>query len=429
MNESLYQNENRRQTLDLSSVVGNLLRRALQDDDLQTCLEQACVELVACGVPVGRAHIALNTLHPLFRAVSYTWYREQPTTERYYPHAPAPGNWVASPFYFMIEHGLTELRRHLSGNEQLLDFTVLEEIAAEGFTDYRAYAHPFGHFDGTTKNPEGLAGSWATSTPGGFTQTRLNALREVEIALAVASKIHMESTRTKNILNTYLGADAGRQVSKGRIQRGDVESVNAVIWYSDMRGSTDRAARLSGKEFLDDINDYFSCTAGAVMENGGEVLRFIGDAVLAIFPARNIEEESEAFFRIVRALKDANRKLANTNIERLNAGKDELAYGVAVHFGEVLYGNIGAPARLEFSVVGEAANEVARLEGMTKKLGFATLLSESVARRVDLPTIDLGQHEIAGSDAMLQVYGVEDRSLDAKSAVTTAENLPDIKSI
>ena len=110
---SLPVKEDRRQSLDLSSVVGNLLRRALQDGDLQTCLEQACVELVACGVPVGRAHIALNTLHPLFRAVSYTWYREQPTAERFYPHTPVSGTWADSPFYFMIENGLTELRRHL----------------------------------------------------------------------------------------------------------------------------------------------------------------------------------------------------------------------------------------------------------------------------------------------------------------------------
>ena len=129
----------------------------------------------------------------------------------------------------------------------------------------------------------------------------------------------------------------------------------------------------------------------------------------------SIEEESEAFFRVVRALKEASNKLMQTNLQRTNAGKDELAYGVAVHFGEVLYGNIGAPARLEFSVVGEAANEVARLEGMTKQLGFATLLSESVARRVVLPTVDLGRHEIAGSDTMLRVYGVNDQAVAATS--------------
>ncbi len=399
-------NESARQTLDPSSVVGNLLRRALQNVDLQTCLEQACVELVACGVPVGRAHIALNTLHPLFRAVSYTWYREQPTSETYYPHAPDLGNWVESPFYFMIENGLTELRRHLTGDEQMHDFGILKDVAAEGFTDYRAFTQPFNDIAKMRDDPEGLAGSWATSTPGGFTETRLNVLREVEVALAVASKIHMEATRTNNILNTYLGADAGGQIRKGRIKRGDVESVNAVIWYSDMRGSTERASRVSGREFLDDINDYFSCTAGAVIEQGGEVLRFIGDAVLAIFPARNDTEESEAFCQVVRALKAASNKLQETNLERVKAGKDELSYGVAVHFGEVLFGNIGAPSRLEFSVVGRAANEVARLEGMTKQLGVSTLLSEAVAKRADLPAVDLGEHPIAGSDTVLRVYGV-----------------------
>lgn len=395
-----------RQTLDLSTVVGNLLRRALQNVELQTCLEQVCVELVACGVPVSRAHVTLNTLHPLFRAVSYTWHREQSANERYYPHSPDTAGWMSSPFYFMINHGLSELRRHLSGDEKMLDFAVLEELAADGFTDYRAFAHAFKETEDLHGQPEGMVGSWSTAAPGGFTQTRLDALREVELALAVVSKIHMESARTANILNTYLGADAGRQVAKGRITRGDVESVKAVIWYSDMRGSTERASRLSGQEFLADINDYFSCTAGAVMEQGGEVLRFIGDAVLAIFPARTDSEESAAFEQVVRALKEAAKKLEQTNRERVSDGKDELSYGVAVHFGEVLFGNIGAPARLEFSVVGEAANEVARLEAMTKQLGVTTLLSETVANRTDLPVIDLGQHNIAGSNTVLRVFGV-----------------------
>jgi adenylate cyclase len=399
------------QSVDVSTIIGNLLRRSLVEPDLNRLFDAACNEMAAAGLGISRAHITVSTLHPLFKALSHTWVYAESTETRYYAHAPDADGWVRSPFYFMISHGVLEMRRHLAGPEALLDMPVLEEFAQAGYTDYRGYLHAFESIEDIDDSPEGLAGSWCTSLPGGFTSARLAALREVELASAVVCKLQMKSQMTDNILHTYLGADAGRQVLSGRIKRGDVESVNAVIWYSDMRGSTELASKVDGREFLNDINDYFSCTAGAVLESGGEVLRFIGDAVLAIFPVRDDQDEHLAMSQATRALALASAKMKSVNRERVAVGKDELSYGVALHYGEVLFGNIGAPERLEFSVVGEAANEVARIEEMTKHLGHSVLLSGAVANRVDVSTADLGEQPVRGSGRSLRVYGVSDDSL------------------
>ncbi len=404
------------QSVDVSTIVGNLLRRSLVEPDLNRLFHIACNEMAASGLGISRAHISVSTLHPLFKALSHTWVHSESTETRYYAHAPDADTWLSSPFYFMISHGVLEMRRHLAGPEALLDMPVLEEFAQAGYTDYRGYVHAFESIDDLTDvedSPEGLAGSWCSSLPGGFTSARLAALREVELALAVVCKLQMKSQMTDNILHTYLGADAGRQVLSGRIRRGDVESVNAVIWYSDMRGSTELASKVDGREFLNDINDYFSCTAGAVLESGGEVLRFIGDAVLAIFPVRDEQDERTAMNNATCALALASAKMKSVNRERVAQGKDALSYGVALHYGEVLFGNIGAPDRLEFSVVGEAANEVARIEEMTKHLGHSVLLSGAVANRVDVSTADLGEQPVRGSGRSLRVFGVSDESLAA----------------
>lgn len=399
------------QNVDVSAIVGNLLRRSLIETDLTRLFETTCNEMVAAGLGISRAHVSVSTLHPLFKALSHTWYRSGTTETRYYEHAPHAQGWLQSPFFFMISHGVYEMRRHLSGPEVMLDMPVLEDLAEQGYTDYRGYVKAFESIDEAEESPEGLAGSWCTREPGGFTPLRLRALREVELALAVVCKLQMQSQMTDNILQTYLGADAGRQVLSGRITRGDVESVDAVIWYSDMRGSTELAAKVDGREFLGDINDYFSCTAGAVLECGGEVLRFIGDAVLAIFPIREKHDEPQALRNATAALAAASFKMQAVNAERAAHGKDGLKYGVALHYGEVLYGNIGAPDRLEFSVVGEAANEVARLEEMTKHLGHSILLSAAVADRVDLRTADLGEQPVRGSGRSMRVFGVCDEDL------------------
>jgi len=394
------------QSLDISWIIKNLLENSLAGMDLQQQFETTCTQLHAAGVGLSRAHMSVNTLHPQFRAMSHTWYLSEEMRTQYYDYSYDSDDWRQSPLYHMINNRVVEIRRHLTGPEAMLDFPVLKTFAAQGFTDYRGYMAGFMAFDSMPENPEGLAGSWCTSVPNGFTRLRLGALREVELALAVVCKMHMKQQMTDNILKTYLGSDAGQQVRSGRIRRGDVESVDAVIWYSDMRGSTELAAKLTGREFLASINDYFSCTADAILEHGGEVLRFIGDAVLAIFPVRSLEQTEAAFSNAQSALIAARENMNKVNQERVDNGHESLQFGLALHYGEVLFGNIGSAERLEFSVVGTAANEVARIEEMTKHLGYTTLVSEQAAKHLSLRLEDLGEQLVRGSETSLRVFGV-----------------------
>lgn len=218
-------------------------------------------------------------------------------------------------------------------------------------------------------------------------------------------KVQIREQITRNILATYLGSDAGRQVLNGNIQRGDGERIHAVIWYSDMRGSTALADRLSDTEFLDALNNYFECSAGAVNANGGEVLRFVGDAVLGIFPVRDGDSTGPAEDAL-RAARDADARLRMVNQTRHAAGKVEIDFGLAIHLGEVMFGNIGIPERLEFSVTGPAANEVARMEDLTKTLAQRIVVSENFAKAVDDGLFSLGRHYLRGVHEPKEVFGL-----------------------
>jgi len=398
------------QLYDVSGIVAGLLRDALAGQDLRQLFDRVCTQLQAAGVGLSRAHLTINTLHPQFRALSHTWYLQQDLKTEYYSHGEDGDAWLQSPFRYMIANQVMEMRRRLTGDDAIFDFPILELFAEQGLTDYRAYLAAFAPLDEMQDRPEGMAGSWCTSQASGFTAARITALREIELALAVVSKMHLQQQMTENILQAYLGADAGRQVRRGRIRRGDVEAVHAVIWYSDMRDSTEMAATLDGRDFLSDINEYFDCTAGAILEQGGEVLRFIGDAVLAIFPVRADRTRETAVSQAEAAMLDARRRMHVINRQRAAAGRRELRYGLALHYGEVLFGNIGSEQRLEFSVVGAAANEAARLEEMTKSLGYNSLVSDRVAKHMSLQLAALGHQHVRGSDECLQVYAVLNES-------------------
>jgi adenylate cyclase len=216
----------------------------------------------------------------------------------------------------------------------------------------------------------------------------------------VSLKVQIRRKITHTVLSTYLGPDAGQQVLDGQIKRGDGEMLHAVIWYSDLRDSTRLADTLKAEEFLSTINAYFEC-------NGGEVLRFIGDAVLAIFPIRN-GDARDACQTAMAAAQDAERRLEAVNKERQAQGLEALSYGLGLHVGDVMFGNIGVPERPEFSVIGPAANEVARLEGLTKILDRWILVSTEFASHLPQRLESLGKHDLQSVGAPVEVLAGSD---------------------
>jgi adenylate cyclase len=395
----------------IDDVADWLMSQALGEADVRDILGGCCDRLLAAGIPLWRAFVSFRILHPKFAAVSTIWRREERTgtvehIETLHGEAFTSEDWRQSPMHHMLSTQIPFLRRRLRGEEALLDFPVCEDLREQGASDYVAWMVPFARDNEPGPHQDGVIGSWTTDRPSGFSDAEIRTLVRIQRRLVVSLKVQIKQQIAQTVLATYLGTDAGRRVLDGQIRRGDGEMLHAVIWYSDMRDSTRLADSLAAEDFLETVNSYFECTAGAVLANGGEVLRFIGDAVLAIFPIRDGDPKSACEAAMVAA-RDAEARLRALNRERARRDLEALDYGLALHVGDVMFGNIGVPERLEFSVIGPAANEVARIESLTKTLGRRTLASAEFARSVPRYWESTGEHALEGVGAPVEVVALK----------------------
>lgn len=385
----------------VAAVADWLIDQGLGDPDLAATFAACCERLCAAGLPLWRVHISFRTLHPLFEAVALTWTHGTGLEDRHLPHdAGVPRDaWRRSPLYHVIEQRLPGLRRRLTGAGARLDFPILEELREQGASDYVAFLVPF---DPSYQN--GVIGSWTTRRPQGFTEDDLRALDRIQKHLALACKVKIQNQISRNVVTTYLGPETGAQVLGGTIKRGDGEAIEAVVWYSDLRRSTELIQELSVERFLSLLNRYFDCTAGAVRAQGGEVVTLVGDAVLAVFRADQGSSFAGAGRRALNAALDARSRLAAVNRELGQTGTAVLRFGVALHLGSVIYGNIGIPDRLEFTIVGPAVNEAVRIEALTKALGRTILASEEFVYAVPGAWQSLGHHALRGVPGEYEIF-------------------------
>ena len=391
----------------IDRVADWLMSSALGRAGVDSIFEGCCQRLRAAGVPLVRASTGFRTLHPLFASVNLVWRLDQGVDRNPIMHEQAfsTEEWLRSPMRHLLHHRIPFLRRRLAGPSAIVDFPVLEELRAAGITDYLCYLTPFASEAEPGSDARGIMGSWATDRPSGFSDEDMRVFARIQRRFAVACKVQIQDRITRNILDTYLGPDAGSRVLNGQIRHGDGERIHAVIWYSDMRNSTRLADSLDPHAFIELLNRYFECTAGAVLSGGGEVLRFVGDAVLAIFPIRDGGDDARtAAERALAAANDAEHRLARTNEFLSEAGKDPIGFGLGLHVGDVMYGNIGVPQRLEFSVIGPAANEVARIEDLTKELGRRVLLSAAFAQAAGARCEHLGAYRLRGVGTPVEVF-------------------------
>lgn len=396
----------------IDGVAEWLMSQALGERDVDSIVGGCSDRLLAAGIPLWRSFATFRTLHPLFASVSLIWRRDKRTgsiesLSLLHGEAFTSEEWRESPMHHMIATQIPFLRRRLVGDSAILDFPICSDLRDQGGTDYVAYLVPFASDDEQGPHQDGVFGSWATDRRSGFTDADIHSLARIQRRLVVSLKVQIKRKITHTVLSTYLGPDAGQQVLDGQIKRGDGEMLHAVIWYSDLRDSTRLADTLKAEDFLSTVNAYFECTAGAVLANGGEVLRFIGDAVLAIFPIRD-GEARDACRAAMAAARDAESRLHEVNNRRDTQGLEALNYGLGLHVGDVMFGNIGVPERLEFSVIGPAANEVARLESLTKSLGRRVLVSAEFASHLPQRLESLGAHALRGVGAPVEVLAGSD---------------------
>lgn len=384
----------------VADVAEWLSEKALGEFEHVSLLEEFCHRVAAIGVPLERGHISFRTLHPLFEAMACTWWRGIGCETEDLTHqeiGQERSRWTESPLRSLIDTRVPMMRRRLTGPDALLDYPVLEEFRDKGITDWIGFVIAFdeaGH--------DGMVSSWATKRTDGFSDTQLAALKFLQRPFAVAIKIAAQEAIAGNVVQTYLGAVAGKRVLDGQIKRGDGETIPAVIWYSDLRGSTQMAEQLGRDGYTAVLNAYFEAMGGAISDAGGEILDFIGDAVLAIFPIGDTDART-ACERALAAARDAEKMLAETNRQRDSQGEAPLAFGLALHRGEVMFGNIGTADRLAFSVIGSSVNEVARLQDMTKELGAHMLVSGAFADTLDLPWRKLGEHNLTGVSQPMRI--------------------------
>lgn len=371
-------------TLDVQSVVDWLDSGAPPARLPNEVLLHLCRRLVERGVSLYRVAVFVRTLHPNVAGRAFYWRADTDAVEvDEAEHAFLDTqDHLASPIPIVIAKR-SEIRRRLADPDCPMDYPVLADLKSQGVTDYLVV--PLEFISG-----EVHVASFSTRRPGGFSDGELAALRRVLPPLTRVAEIYALSRKAGNILEAYLGRQAGAKVLAGQIRRGDSEELHAVIWFCDLRDSTPLADSMSRTAFLDLLNQYFECVLGPVLERGGEVLRFIGDAALAIFPVG--EDPVNACEKAVEAAREAIARMQALN----EARKPPLRFGIGLHLGTVLYGNIGTPTRIEFTVIGAAANEAARIESLCKSLDTSLVVSEQVVRHLPGTWKPLGRHALRG---------------------------------
>jgi adenylate cyclase len=303
-----------------------------------------------------------------------------------------------SPFY-AIYMGAPRIRARLFADATTFEFPILRDLAAAGATDYVAW--PLRLADGSVS-----AISLTTRKPGGLTDADLAGLESLLDPLAMCVDLHLREYVARSLLHTYLGRGPGEAVLAGRVLRGDVEQLEAAIWFSDLRGFTQASTAIEPTELVAWLNEYFGALAQPVAQHGGEILKFIGDAVLAVFPVTPERSRAAACAAALTAAISANAELDALNVRRVARGLPELAHGIGLHVGEVQYGNIGAERRLDFTVIGQAVNLASRIESLCGKLGRRTLASSELAALAGGELSPVGSFELKGLPGSQVVYGL-----------------------
>lgn len=387
----------------MDEVSAWLKQASLRSTDLETVIRGCCERLAATGLPLKRINISLSILHPLYRAMGFTWRRGEGLKVEGYRHV-EPGQEEddglrKSPYYQLINNGLEHMRRRIDVDCEA-EFPIFEDFKKEGITDYLAFFLPFGEDSG-----QGIVGSWSTDRAGGFNESEIAALLRIQGRLAVATRVAVLSQLAGNMLTTYLGTGAGKRVLSGQIQRGDGETIRAALIMADMRDSTAIAEQAGRQVFIDTLNQFFDAIAVPFSEGGAEILSFLGDGFLAVIPCARHRGPSEIACRqALAAAHNAVARMTQLNERRRTDGLPIVGYGLGLHVGNVMFGNVGLKERLTFSAFGQAVNEVQRLEGLSKKYKTPIIASDEFALYSGGDWNMLGIETLRGTDYDMKVH-------------------------
>jgi len=370
-----------------------------------------CRRVVDAGIPLSRALVILDTLHPIYEGRAFLWRADRPKTTEIVEYGrtnegEAAENWRRSVFFHLLQSGEKMIRRRLVAGDPV-DFLSFKQARDEGMTDYLALVHRFAE-EGVIGEMDCVYSSWATDAVQGFHDTDVAALQRLALFLNLAVKSAALAGMAGNLAETYLGRDAGRRVMSGRIVRGVAEKIGAVLWQSDLHGYTHISDTVAPEQIIPLLNDYADIVVSAVHGHGGDVLKLIGDGTLAIFAGDDRELACRA---ALAAAARARREVEKLNRARAQGGLPTTQVYLALHVGDVFYGNVGSKARLDFTVIGPAVNEVSRILAMSRSVeqdlllsaSFADTLGEGMRRHL----VSVGRYALRGVAQPQELFTVE----------------------
>jgi adenylate cyclase len=402
----------------ISWLVGQSLT-GLPENDL---VRGFCERCRAGGLDLSRGLVVIDTLHPVFEGRGIQWNQAATNERDVFEYGPtgddeseAAENWRRSVFFHMLEHGHDEIRIDLA-DPAALHFSRLGELAEKGHRHFLGFVHRFGEA-GSLGQMDCVYSYWLTRCDAGFADRDLAALRDVVPVLGLAIKSAMQVDIARTLARVYLGRDAAEQVLRGRISRGVTEKINAVLWFSDLRGSTPITESIAPDEIIPFLNDYAEASIKAIHECGGEVLKLIGDGVLAMFTGEDMTATRRA---ALRAEHQFRKNMMAVNVRRSGDGRPTTTAYVGMHVGEVFYGNIGSDDRLDFTVVGPAVNEVSRIASMCSSVDRKFLASSEFRAGLDPAgqryLVSTGRYALRGINRAQDLYTL-DPEIIAKEAV------------
>ena len=394
--------ENWEMTAALNDLTDWLIQQGLENNPVENWLEACCNRMVMAGIPLQRVNITMRAHHPEIGSVAFRWHRDG-ESERvdFERRTDAPQEFLQSPLYFLMSNNIDEIRQNLTVPDPELDFPFFDELRERGATDYFAAKRMFLLQDNTALvNPvqaeEGVIISLSSDAPDGFSDAHLDGLRQLFQPLCLTLKCEANRLMAENITAAYLGRDASKRVLSGDITRGSSHTISAVIWDFDLKGFTKLSEILPGTAIIEMLNDYFAEVVDVVQCHGGNVLKFMGDGMLAIF---NMDQIPDARRVAVEAALELRQAFVALNKRRAADGLTTTDFTLALHAGDVLYGNIGGKTRLDFTVIGPAVNTTSRILGMCSAVDQPIVISAKVAAPLldSIPNlVSLGHYRLRG---------------------------------
>jgi adenylate cyclase len=370
-----------------------------------------CRRVLDAGVQLARGIVILDTLHPIYEGRAFRWRGDDPEAVEILDYGrtnegEAAESWRHSPFFHLLQSGGTEMRRHLAAGDPA-DFPAIAQARDEGATDYLVLVHRFAA-EGVIGEMDCVYSSWSSDAPDGFGEDGVAALKRLAPFLKLALKSAALARIAGTLAQTYLGRDPGRRVMSGRIVRGVAEKIGAVLWYSDLHGYTQISDNSPPEQIIPLLNDYAEVVVSAVHGHGGDVLKLVGDGTLAIFPAENREEACRGALAAAVRVRKGVTKL---NGKRAATGLPTSQVYLALHVGDVFYGNIGSKDRLDFTIIGPSVNEVSRILAMSRSVEQDVLLSadfaDAVGAEMRRRLVSVGRYALRGVAQPLELFTPE----------------------